>query len=73
MNDLAVNTLDAEYVDRLIDQVIADPERVDDVKKLLRYKMATPDGPNLVQKHGAPAPSLVDDDDLEDLWDNVPI
>lgn len=73
MNDLSVNTSDADYVDRLIDQVVADPDRVDDVKKLLRHKIAAPDRLNVVDapKRTTPTPEI--DDDVEDLWDNVPI
>ena len=73
MNDLAINTADADYVDRLIDQVVADPERVDDVKKLLRHKMAAPEGLNLVEKAQTTTPVVDVEDDVEDLWDNVPI
>ena len=73
MNDLAINTADADYVDRLIDQVVADPERVDDVKKLLRHKMAAPEGLNLVEKAQPTTPVVDVEDDVEDLWDNVPI
>lgn len=73
MTDLAINTSDVEYVDRLIDQVVADPDRVEDVKKLLHHKMAAPEGLNVVPERSAPTSSLADDDDVEDLWDNVPI
>lgn len=73
MKNLAVDTSDADYVDRLIDQVVADPERVDDVKKLLRYKMAAPEGLNVVEKPVRATAKTVIDEDADDLWDNVPI
>ena len=72
MTDLAGHPKDADFVDRLIDQVVADPKRVDDVKTLLRHKMSEPDALNLVDRT-VPAPAVDQDEDVDDLWDNVPI
>ena len=72
MKDLAGHPSDADFVDRLIDQVVADPERVDDVKTLLRHKMAAPDALNVVEKPSVVAAPAAEDD-VDDLWDNVPI
>lgn len=73
MNDLAGHPMDAEYVERLIDQAVADPNRVDDVKMLLRHKMTSPKGLEVVEPSPVQAPAAVDEADEDDLWDNVPV
>lgn len=69
MKDLAGHLMDAEYVERLIDQAVADPDRIDDVKMLLRHKMSSPNVLEVV----APQPARVHEMDEDDLWDNVPV
>ena len=70
MADLTGAPAELEYVDRLIDQVVADPARGDDVKTLLKHKMSDAEAFALVEKQSQ---SVHGDDDVEDLWDNVPV
>ncbi len=74
MKDLAGHSTDADFVDRLIDQVVADPDRVEDVKTLLRHKM-TADKPlaPVIETTRKQAEQASEEDDADDLWDNVPI
>ncbi len=70
MKDLTEGPAQLDYVDRLIDQVVADPARGDDVKTLLKHRMTEPESLSVVR---AKSESLPLDDDVEDLWDNVPV
>lgn len=70
MKDLTGNMLDTDYVERLIDQVVADPTRVDDVKTLLRHKMTGSEPLSVVSSEVPEAYSAMD---VDDLWDNVPV
>ena len=73
MKDLGEYPSEADFVDRLIDQVVADPDRIDDVKTLLRHKMAAPEALNVVSDAKTRSVSDATEDDVDDLWDNVPI
>lgn len=73
MKDLGEYPSEADFVDRLIDQVVADPDRIDDVKTLLRHKMAAPEALNVVSDARAHSVADATEDDVDDLWDNVPI
>lgn len=73
MNDLAGHPMDADYVERLIDQAIADPDRVADVKMLLRHKMNSPKGLEVVSPPAPRNAVASRDADEDDLWDNVPV
>ena len=70
MKDLAGDPAELDYVDRLIDQVVADPTRGDDVKTILKHKMKEPDALAIVRKPLSPARS---EEEADDLWDNVPV
>ncbi|MXQ06772.1 hypothetical protein GQ651_02820 [Alphaproteobacteria bacterium GH1-50] len=73
MKDLPATYGDRDDVDHLIDRLLADPGTVEDVKTLLRHKMSAPD---VIAVAPVCARSLQADraeEDVEDMWDNVPI
>lgn len=53
-------------VDTLVDTLLAEPDRADDIKSMLRHKL---DMAGIV--HLKPVPASTDD--LDDMWDNVPV
>ena len=59
-------------IDRIVDALLANPERVSDIKTLLRNKMIAPETVHVVRPVAA-ASTVEDESDLDDLWDNVPI
>ena len=75
MKDLTTCDSDVQIrddIDRIVATILADPERAEDMKALLRLKMvapevlaAVPDVP--VARRPAPEP------DVDDLWDNMPV
>ena len=58
-------------IDGIVESLLADPGSADEAKRLLRKKMQLTAVVNMM----APAMPMVggSDDDLDDLWDNVPI
>ena len=70
----AIRASDADDVDALVEALVAHPERADDVKALLRRKLAAPDVVRVLMPEKAITDTPKDIDDSEDdLWDNVPI
>ncbi len=55
-----------DEVDRLVDTLLAEPDRVDDIKSMLRRKLNTE---RIVPLKSAPATA----NDIDDMWDNVPV
>ncbi len=76
MKDLPHPEGERDDVDQLIDTLIANPGSAEDVKTLLRHKMAAPDvvslAPSTLKKRCETA-AADNDDDADDLWDNVPV
>ena len=61
-------------VDVIIDTLLAEPERAEDLKTMLRHKMAAPEVGAVAHAKPVAAPPEIDtQDDVEDLWDNVPV
>ena len=59
-------------IDKIVDALVADPSRADDIKSLLRGKLAAPESVNVA--YAAPSARAVPaQTDLDDMWDNVPI
>ena len=59
-----------DSVDRLIDDVLREPSRAEDVKRALRRRMAEPTpARSPAMAHLRPGP----DGDEDDLWENLPI
>ncbi len=64
-------TLQNSDVDEIVEALVADPSCAEDVKALLKQKLAAPDVVRMIApKRQAPTAA---NDDAEDLWDNVPI
>lgn len=57
-------------VDRIVDSLLADPDRAEDVKSLLRRRLMDP-GP--VRFKPVVIPRSQASEDVEDMWDNVPV
>lgn len=60
-------------VDLLVDTLIADPGRADDVKAALKRRITRPQVVDLRRAVREASPKAVDEDDVADLWDNVPV
>ena len=73
MKDLAATYGDRDDVDHLIDRLLADPGTADDVKTLLRHKMSSPDVIAVAPMTTRRAEQADMQEDLEDMWDNLPI
>ena len=56
--------------ERLVDTLLADPSRADDIKDLLRRKLKSADA---VQIAAAPRRFSQSHEDEDDMWDNVPV
>lgn len=76
MKDLPHPERERDDVDHLIDALVADPGSAEDVKTLLRHKMAAPGvvavAPSTLKKP-CEATAAEADEDVDELWDNVPI
>lgn len=53
-------------VDRIVDTLLAEPARADDIKTLLRHRLGMDRVVHLKSAVNA-------SDDLDDMWDNVPV
>ena len=63
-----------DEVDEIVDALVADPTRANDVKAILRHKISAPDIVRMVAPKTANVKAAVTDEDLDDdIWDNVPI
>ncbi|MDJ1016977.1 MAG: hypothetical protein QNJ35_10730 [Paracoccaceae bacterium] len=60
-------------VDVIIDTLLAEPERAEDLKTMLRHKMAAPEVVAVAHAKPVSKPDIDAQDDVEDLWDNVPV
>ena len=69
--DLVAASFD-EDVDAIVDAVAADPSCADSAKALLTNKMRAPEMVRVVAPKPAPTKAAVQDD-VDDMWDNVPI
>lgn len=72
MKDLPTTATGDDDIDRIVDALVADPTRADDIKCLLRGKIAAPDSVN-VAFPAARYSAAVAQTDVDDMWDNVPI
>lgn len=57
-------------VDRIVAALIRDPSRADDIKDVLRQKLTAPD---TVRVALPTRYNRSTEDDLDELWDNVPV
>lgn len=59
-----------DEIDAIVDDILAAPERAEELKRLLRARLA-----RLETAHGRPRLRLVKDDrgDPDTFWDNVPV
>lgn len=60
----------SDDIDRIVDVILDDPRRVDDMKRLLRTKMSAPDDVSVLPNTAPVASRAVEPDDM---WDNVPV
>lgn len=61
---------ESDDIDRIVDALIADPSRAEDMKSILRGKMRSPGK----VKVAFAAPGLTEAAlEAEELWDNVPV
>lgn len=60
----------SDDIDRIVDVILEDPQRVDDMKRLLRTKMSAPDDVSVMPQVAPVRARTVEPDDL---WDNVPV
>ena len=58
-------------VDEIVEALVADPTCAEDVKALLKQKLAAPDVVRMI----APKPTrtAAANDEADDMWDNVPV
>ncbi|MGI9388961.1 MAG: hypothetical protein ACR2O1_02790 [Boseongicola sp.] len=63
-----------DEVDEIVEALVADPTRANDVKALLRRKIAAPGVVQLVvpSKEGQKSVVIEEDSD-DDVWDNMPV
>lgn len=62
----------SDDIDRIVDALLENPDRVSDIKTLLRNKMTAPETVRVVNPV-AVSSTVEDDGDVDDLWDNVPV
>lgn len=63
-----------DEVDEIVDALVADPTRANDVKAILRHKISAPDIVRMVAPKTGSARAAITEEDLDDdIWDNVPI
>lgn len=59
-------------IDRIVDALLANPDRISDIKTLLRSKITSPDTVRVA--YPVAEPELAEaDTDSDDFWDNVPV
>ncbi len=74
MNKETEHVQNQDEVDKIVDALVADPTRANDVKALLKRKIAAPDIVTMVIPRATPSKVAVSEDESEDdLWDNVPV
>ncbi len=59
-------------IDRIVDALLERPDRVSDIKTLLRNKMYSPDVVRVAHPLES-APEEARANDIDDFWDNVPV
>jgi len=63
-----------DEVDEIVDALVADPTRADDVKAMLRHKISAPDIVRMVApKVGIAKDAVTDEESDDDIWDNLPV
>jgi hypothetical protein len=63
-----------DEVDEIVDALVADPTRANDVKAILRHKISAPDIVRMVAPKSRIAKVAVTDEEADDdIWDNLPI
>ena len=66
-----------DLIDSILDDAVAHPERVDDLKRALRARIATSDEAarpvSGIVRAGARRPSMPVDVNDDSLWDNMPV
>ncbi len=60
-------------VDALVDTLVRDPSKADDVKAVLKSRILKPQPVNLKSEPAVAKANFEDDQDDDDLWDNVPV
>lgn len=69
MPDVSIRT-HGDDVDQIVDTLLADPGRAEDIKTILRKKLNVQ---NVVGFSARRSASTMPTDDVEDMWDNVPV
>ena len=73
MNALSgVHANNGDEVDTLIEALIKDPSKAEDIKAALRNRVKKPQVVAL-EKASAPKRDDINDEDTSDMWDNVPV
>ena len=69
LKDIMETNTSRDDIDRIVDALLENPTRAGDIKTLLRQKMEAPDVVSVARAvRRDPA-----GDDVEDMWDNVPV
>ncbi len=63
----------ADDVDALVDTLIRDPSKADDIKAVLKKRISRPQLIDITAEESVLPSSSDDDDDEGDMWDNVPV
>lgn len=72
LKDIVESGEGRDDIDRIVDALLENPERISDIKALLRNKMDAPEKVRVAYPVSGDAP-LPDSSDLDDFWDNVPV
>lgn len=72
LKDIVESSQPRDDIDRIVDALLENPERVSDIKVLLRNKLDAPEKVHVAYPVSGDAPP-VDECDLDDFWDNVPV
>lgn len=70
MTKSIARTVPVEDVDRIVDGLLSDPKRIDDVKALLRRQLSDS---RVVHLRSRPRYRAATRDEIDDMWDNVPV
>jgi len=60
-------------VDHLVDELMKDPSRAEDIKAVLKQRISKPQPVNFKTEPASIRSFVGDDNEEDDLWDNVPV